>query len=298
MLRAAVRWAWAAMILALGAASGLAARPVVQQAVRQAALPALASDEADAVMARAASRVFSSQRAGLVGFDCRVHPDWRWIFMAANPGAQVAGDDPRLALLEPVRIELHVDLNNGATLEWRPPASAAPRDRQSEPMLERMHQASEQTLTGFFQFWVPFVDGSAVPGSARGLTLRRLEKGFEAEGEEQGTRMRERFGPELTLEAFEVTVAGRTVATEPAYTTGADGLLLVSGFDARIGPAPEKPAADNAASDNAAEQRIHATVDYKTVEGLPIPARVTMEAAGQGSFAATLDECRVSRKSE
>ena len=251
------------------------------------AVPAsMPTAEADKLMAQTSARYYNMGRAGLAGFDCAVHPDWRWLFLQALPGQAIADDDPRVVLLKGVKVELHAQLKSGATVVWEPPAGAGKDDKDLADLLTHMQQGATQALKGFVQFWTPFVDGSAVPASAAGMTATKTDKGFELRGESGGARVTEGFSGDGTLESFLVEMQGATIEFHPRYTALPDGLLLVDHFRGSV---------QHTGASAGQQQELRAGVDYQTIGGFPIPARLELDVAGQGAFHVTLDECRVSR---
>ena len=68
-------------------------------AASAAAQPAKPSSD-NAWLAKTAKLYYSSAKAGLTGFDCAIHPDWRALFASASKGEAVPEDDPRIAPAE------------------------------------------------------------------------------------------------------------------------------------------------------------------------------------------------------
>src|SRR5205814_6094231 len=165
--------------LALGpvaarAQQGPPAAPGAEQSATQSATgkPEDASDSKanDELLAKAAKLYYSTKTAGLDGFDCEVHPDWRKLFSSATPGTAIADDDARLQTLKPVRVTMHARLGGGSSVDWvQTPEADKPLDANAASLLEQMHKATEQTVQGFLQFWTPFVDGSVVPANSAGM---------------------------------------------------------------------------------------------------------------------------------
>ena len=185
------RRAFAAVLVALAAGAVAAAgagwaqqAPAISSLSRgEAGAQASAPDTKanDELLAKTAKMYYSTRAAGLDGFDCDVHPDWRTLFSSANNGATLPDDDARLTTLKPVKIALHARMAGGSTMEWnRPPSPDKPLDADSTAMLDQLHQATEQTLQGFLQFWTPFVDGSVVPASSEGLTDHPVRRRLDA----------------------------------------------------------------------------------------------------------------------
>jgi hypothetical protein len=242
----------------------------------------------DALLAKASALYYSNAKSGLAGFDCSIHPDWRALFNSVDKASTVAGDDPRVVLLNSVKITLHAHTTGDSTVDWTSPANpGASPDENSASLLEAMHQATEQTLQGFLQFWAPFVDGSAVPDSADGLEITPADKGgYKIHLDQDGTAVTEVLSSSLLLEQFNVGMSGMNVNFIPSYTPTDQG-LLVNSFLAHILPS---------AAAAAPEQEMRVSIEYQTVDGFPIPAKLNMETVNTGIFNFVLDGCTVSRQ--
>jgi len=229
---------------------------------------------------------YSTAKSGLKGFDCAVHPDWRQLFTTSSPGVDLSSDDQQLALLNSVRINLHAHMKGGSTMDWSRDANQdKPLDKASNQMLSRMHQATEQTLEGFLQFWMPFVDGSVVPDSAEGLTITHTGTQHTIHAEQGDVALTETFSSDLLLQHFDVDMKTVSIKFQPAYKPTAQGLLVKS-FQAHVQPAGSP--ADEA-------EDMHVDIEYQTLDGFPIPSRLNMQVANSGTFYFVLDGCTVSR---
>lgn len=281
----------ALLALSLAAASAQAQNPAPAQPTAAASAaqakpnPSIpATKENDELLARAAKLYYSSARAGMDGFDCTVHPDWRAVLARANQNVTVTEDDPRVVLLKSVAITLHARMKGGSTLEWiQAPSPDKPLDEDSTAMLDNMHQATEQTLQGFLQFWTPFFNGSVVPASSEGLRIDKSEKGYTLHAEDKGTELTEVFNSSLVLEEFNVAMNGSALNFRPSYKATDNG-MLVDSFMAHIQAPGKTP-------EQAEEMRVQ--VGYQTVDGDPIPARLNLEVVGTGIFNFGFDGCKV-----
>jgi hypothetical protein len=273
--------------LAAGASaqtSPAAAAPAAQSA---ASTTAPASDANAAFLAKASKLYYSTSKAGLKSFDCAVHPEWRTLFLSATPGSPVADDDPKILLLKTVAITLHGRLAGGSSLDWNAPADPAkPIDAESKATLDGMHKASEQTLIGFMQFWVPFVDSSVIPSSTDGIEFTHTDKEVTLHADQGGTSLTEVLGSDMVLQQFNVVTGGAKINFSPRYKPTDQG-LLVNAFLAHIQP-PSTPA------DQAVE--MHVEIEYQTVSGFTIPSEINVEVVGQGKFNFALDGCSVNPK--
>ena len=242
--------------------------------------PATPGPNAD-FLAKASQLYYSSAKAGLRGFDCRIHPDWRTTILSEQTHQTVTAASPEVLLLKSVTIILHGRLTGGSTIDWTPPPSAAPLDPKSQDLLDHMHQGVERSLTGFMQFWAPFVDGSVIPATSQGIEITHSETGHTIHADQEGVSLTEVLGKDLVIQQFNVVTGDAKINFSPHYKSTAQG-LLASGFNANMqGPSE---AADQA-------QHMQVEVEYQTVSGFPIPARIVMEVAGGEKFDFALDEC-------
>ncbi len=248
------------------------------------AQPAAPPNPNDDLLAKAAKLYYSTTAAGLDGFDCSVHPEWRELLAGPGKGATIKATDPRLILLNAVRIKLHARLKVDSTVEWVPPSMVGkPLDDATLALLERMDTATEQTLQGFLQFWIPFIDGSTVPATSEGLQITKTAMGYTLFAEQNGNTLTEQFDPKLLLTRFDVAKNGATLDFAPAFASTAQG-LLVSGFTAHIQPGGTPPPQ---------AQQMNTTIEYQAVGGFPVPSKLTVEVLKTGAFRFTLDDCSV-----
>jgi hypothetical protein len=299
MLKLLFRWPLldaAVLALCLATASTRAQNPPAPQPSATASAsqvtpnpPIAATKENDELLAKTAKLYYSTGRAGMEGFDCAVHPDWRALFAKANKNIVIAEDDPRIVLLKSVEITLHAHMKGGSTLEWiQAPSPDKPLDDDSTAMLDSMHRATEQTLEGFLQFWTPFIDGSVVPASSEGLGIETSSKGYTFHAEDKGTKLTEVFNNSLTLEEFDVAMGTMAIQFSPSYKATDQGMLVTS-FAAHIQAPAKMPG-------QAEQMRVQ--VEYQAVDGFPIPARINMEVADTGIFNFDFDGCRANRTSK
>jgi hypothetical protein len=232
-------------------------------------------------LAKAAKIYFSSAEAGLTGFNCEVHPDWRALFMSAAKGKPVAADDPNLARLGKVKVTMHARMMGGSTIEW-----VADSDDDPNGVMENMHQTVQQMLEGFLQFWSPFMEVAVVPGKADGLEITHTAASHTIHAKQGTTELTEIFNSNLVLEQFDVILAGTSIKFAPAYEPTPQGLRVKS-FSAEILPAGASPQQ---------MQKMLVNVDYQTVSHQTIPGQLNMEIVGTGTFKFAFDGCSVETK--
>jgi hypothetical protein len=238
----------------------------------------------DEMLARAAKLYYSTKSAGLNGFDCAVHPDWRTLIQSSVKTATVSDSDPNVLMLKKVAMTLHARLNGQSKLDWTlPPDAARPADRATAGLLEQMHNGTEQTIEGFMQFWTPFVDGSMVPARAHGIEVVPADGRITIRIKQRDANVTEFFSKDMILQRVSLITGASAVDLSPSYDSTDRG-LLVSRFVARI--------RKNGASSEKA-QEMHVEIYYQQVGGFPLPSRLNVEVVGTGVFNFEMDGCRV-----
>jgi hypothetical protein len=284
------RWLLGAIFLVcLSATAAHAQSPPANPAAPDQAQAVAKPSPNDELLARAGKLYYSTAKTGLDAFDCAVYPGWHALFVSASKGVEIAEDDPRIVLLKSVNITMHGRLKGGTTLDWNPVSNPdKPLDQDSTTLLENMHNATAQTLQGFMQFWTPFVDGSAVPANSEGMEVTKTDSGYKFHAVTKDTTVTEVMDNQLTLTHFDVIMNQATVNFEPAYKSTDKG-LLVNGFKARIlaaGDPPEKA------------QEMLVEIEYQSIQGFPIPAKLNMSVVDTGIFNFVFDGCAVNAASK
>jgi len=238
----------------------------------------------DAWLASTSKLYYSSAKAGLTGFDCNVHPDWRELIATALHENAFPPDDTRLALVKSSTVALHSRLRGGVTFDWSDASAAKALDQQSAETLTGFHQTVEQMLESFLQFWTPFIENSVVPDSAQGLDITHTPTVHTIHAKQGDTELTEVFSNDLILQEFNVNMSGTSIKFFPSYHSTSQG-LLVSNFRAHVNPVGTPP-------DEAQDMTVD--VHYQPVNGFPIPDKLNIEVIGTGKFNFALDGCATS----
>jgi hypothetical protein len=199
---------------------------------------------------------YSLRREGLTGFSCLVTPNWdlmlvsRWrtdpaaaakaykSFSTLTFGVEVApGQRPKV---------LHADV----------PGS----DAESET-LKRLVGGMEQTVSGFFETWAPFVLTTPIPGAGAEVTQTHgLWLVDYKEGATQiGLVMREDY----TIESTRILTTTFASVIQPQFVKSPKGLLLtaVQGSYRKL-------------SGDAAPVSLQLRIEYQDVSGFLLPKRL------------------------
>lgn len=237
---------------------------------------------------------YSTEKAGLKGFDCDVHPDWMTLLVSAGKGAAVADDDPRLLLLKQVKVRLHAQMALGtagqgtpsaSTIDWNAnTADGTTPDQQTAEMLDGMHRSVEQTLNGFLQFWTPFIENKEVPDAPEGLEITHTATTHTIHAKQGAMELTEIFNKDRVLTEYDVNLNGISIKFAPSFETTPLG-LRVNRFDAHM---------TRTDAGMGQEQEMHVNVQYQSLNGVYLPSVLTMDVVGTGTFSYTFDGCSTS----
>jgi hypothetical protein len=215
---------------------------------------ALADNKETLDAARAA--YYSLRREGLTSFSCLVTPNWdlllasRWradpaaaakaykTFSGLTFGVEVApGQHPKV---------LHADVPSGE------PESEA---------LKRLVTGMEQTVSGFFETWTPFVLTTPIPGATAEVTQTHgvWIVGYKEGATQIGLVMRDDY----TIESTRIVTATFASVIQPQFTKSPKGMLLtaVQGSFRKL-------------SGDAAPVSLQLRIEYQNVSGFLLPKRL------------------------
>ena len=270
----------AALLLPLILTAASAQMPGAGSAPQNQAPPA---DNA-AMIARSVRLYYSAAANGLTSFDCNVHPDWRRLFETSVKHAAISADDPNVLFLDRVAITLHARFNGQSSLEWTPPAGSPTTANPSSPdMVSIMHKSTEQTLMGFLQFWIPFMNGSFIPGNAPAMQIDDSPTSATLHLKQPDADVTEVVSKTSILERMTIATGGKVVELLPSFHSTEKG-LIVDRLVVHIRTGEQQLEKD---------QQMRVEIDYRDIQGFPIPQELSVEAIGAGTFTATLDNCHV-----
>jgi hypothetical protein len=113
------------------------------------------------MLTAAKSQYYNLRAAGLKSFTCNVDIDWNALFTSIN-GKPLAPDGEMMKFLTGSLLSAHADLDGKTQVTWSnpgtPPEAIAKNANQ-------IRDGLRQTLEGFFQAWMPSMNGGLVPVS-------------------------------------------------------------------------------------------------------------------------------------
>jgi hypothetical protein len=225
------------------------------------ALLPLAAGEASAdnkeTLDAARAAYYSLRREGLTSFTCLVTPNWDLLLASrwrADPAAAAKAYKTLSSLTFGVEVApgqhpkvMHADVPSGE------PESEA---------LKRLVGGMEQTVSGFFETWTPFVLTTPIPGAATEMTQTHglwIVDYKEAAGTQIGLVMREDY----TIESTRILTTTFASVIQPQFVKSPKGMLLtaVQGSYRKL-------------SGDAAPVSLQLRIEYQGVSGFLLPKRL------------------------
>lgn len=232
-------------------------------------------------LAQTAKLYYSSSKAGLKGFDCAIRPDWQALYASQSSSQVSAADEAKVTLLNSVKIVYHARMDNGATVDWNPPDRQLDADQTS--LLNQMHDALNQMLQGFMQFWSPFIESQVIPNSPDGLEMAATDDGGrKIHLKTPEVELFETFDSDRILRQYNVVMSGTKVDVTPTYSPDEHGLLITH-FHAFIRPTDDKQKV----------QEMNVEVSYQWIDGFPIPGHMDMNVVGVAGLSLAFENCSV-----
>jgi hypothetical protein len=232
-------------------------------------------------LAQAAKLYYSSSKAGFKGFDCALNPNWQALYSSKSGGSASAADTSAVALLNSVKTALHARMDSSSIVDWNPPAQQF--DTTQTALLNQMHDALNQIVQGFMQFWTPFIESQVVPDSSDGLDMAATaDGGMKIHVATQQVEVTEVFDSGRILRQYGVIMSGTKIDVTPTYSPSDHG-LLISHFYATIQPQ----------TDPQKVQDMNVDITYQWLEGFPIPATLNMNVTGVAGLNVAFENCTV-----
>jgi hypothetical protein len=228
-------------------------------------------------LAYAHALYYTPTTGGLKSFHCDAAMDWKALLTRFS-GQDIPEGNPALVYLHTVHLSVTDNLNGQGSLDWS--ADAPPKGM--EDAVQQIRDGLKASVTGFFQSWNAYMNGSMVPLPDSTITVTAVGDGLHLSGLAKDTKLDEDFDKNLLLkQALVVTPSLRVLAT-PTFSTTPDG-LLISTVKSQVNQPPDAPEAE-------ATFRI----EYAKVDSFQIPSHVVFDIKNTGVIEIGFNACQVS----
>jgi hypothetical protein len=204
--------------------------------------------------------------------------DWKDL-LARFGAANLPADDPHLVYLQSTRLSVDDDLNGVGTLNWTSPATG-----DMDDSVGKIRGGMEQMLSGFFQSWNPFLNGSYIPALDATTTAKAEGDGVLVHSGDASNEVNEHFDKNMLLTEMHVTNSALDVKAHPTFLETPKG-RLISVLKSEVHQPPTAPALEVTMSST-----------YAPVASFQIPAILTFSVQNVGDFVFKLSACQVNSK--
>jgi hypothetical protein len=215
---------------------------------------------------------------GLKSFHCEARIDWKALLTRIG-GTEIPDDNPVVKYLNAIHLSVEDQLNGKGALEWT--ETGVPPEGQ-EAGVRQMRDGFQTMMTGFFQTWNGYMNGSMVPLPDSKVTVTTAEAGVHLSGTSGSTRFDEDFDKNMLLtQALVVNPEIKVLAT-PTYVNTPEG-LLISAVTSQINQPPSAPPAETTIR-----------IQYAKVGAFQLPSNVILDTRNVGVFEVSFNSCQVS----
>ncbi|MGA8088302.1 MAG: hypothetical protein WCA10_13415 [Terracidiphilus sp.] len=229
-------------------------------------------------LAAAHALYYTPTASGLKSFHCDAAIDWKSMLTRLS-GVDIPDDNPALKFLQTVHLSVDDELKGNGSLGWTS-ESEAPQDKAAA--IKQIRDGLQTSVSGFFQTWNVYMNGSMVPIPDSTITVTNAGDGVHLSGTSDGSSFDEDFDKNMLLTEVRVVNPNMKVLATPTYASTPDG-LLVSAVASQVSQPSTAPPAE-------AIFRI----DYVKVESFQIPSRVVFDIKNTGVIEIAFNSCRVS----
>ena len=247
----------------------LACSPLHTAAQAQAPTPASRIEQARTLY-------YTPTSAGLKSFHCDVTVDWKDLLARFGAG-DLPATDPTLVYLQSLKLSLDDNLTGVGGLNWVPPAGASPEDDS----VAKIHGGMMQMISGFFQSWNPFLNGSYIPNLNATTTARPEGDGILVHSGDDSTSVTEHFDKNMLVTEMHVTTSTADVTAHPTFLSTPKG-LIISSLKSEVHQPPAAPA-----------MTVTMSSTYAPVSTYQLPATLTFSVQNVGDFNFKLSACQI-----
>jgi hypothetical protein len=218
---------------------------------------------------------YTPTTSGLKSFHCDVTVDWKDL-LARFGAPNLPATDPHLAYLQSIKLSIDDDLTGAGTLNWTSPASG-----DMDDSVGKIRGGMEQMISGFFQSWNPFLNGSYIPALDATTTAKAEGDGILVHSGDASNDVNEHFDKNMLLTEMHVTTTAVDVKAHPVFTDTPHGRLITT-LNSEVHQPPTAPALNVTMSST-----------YAPVATYQLPAVLTFTVQNVGNFTFRLTGCTV-----
>jgi hypothetical protein len=138
---------------------------------------------------------YTPTNSGLNSFHCDVTVDWKDL-LARFGVPNLHDSDPRLTYLNAIKLSLDDNLTGTGALNWFAPSGSA---SDPDDGIAKIRGGMQQMVSGFFQSWNPFLNGTYIPNFDATTTAKPEGDGIVVQSGDASALVVEHFNKSLLL---------------------------------------------------------------------------------------------------
>jgi hypothetical protein len=221
---------------------------------------------------------YTPTTTGLKSFHCDVTVDWKDL-LSRFGAPNLPADDPHLVYLQSTKLSIDDDLSGAGTLNWSSPATG-----DMDDSIGKIRGGMEQMISGFFQSWNPFLNGTYIPALDATTTAKAEGDGVLVHSGDASNDVNEHFDKNMLLTEMHVITPALDVNAHPTFLDTPKGRLITT-LKSEIHQPPTAPALEVTMSST-----------YAPVATYQVPAILTFSVQNVGDFTFKLSACQVNSK--
>jgi hypothetical protein len=239
---------------------------------------AVSGEARTTLLTTARSQYYNLRAAGVKSFACNVDVDWNGLFTSVNGKPPVA-DDPLVQYLTKSRFSVKTELGGSTEATWTNPG-AAPAG--AEKPAQQMQGGLKQTLEGFFDAWMPSLNGTLIAMSPK--SLNTTAEGYVLDDSTEKEMDQVTMDKKLVITHLSTKSDAMHGEMNTTFTPSAKGLLLTT-----LDGVYQQPA-------TAPGTHVIMSTTYQPVQNYQLPAAVKFTVENVATFKMQLTGCTVEKQ--
>lgn len=228
-------------------------------------------------LAAAHAQYYTPTASGLKSFHCDASIDWKAL-LSRFSGTEIPDDNPALKFLQSVHLSVDDDLHGTGSFEW---TNTTDPPENVKAGVEQIRDGLKTSVSGFFQSWNAYMNGSMVPLPDKTLTITKSGDGLHLSGTTKDMSIDEDFDKNMLLTQALVSSPSLKVQAIPTFTPTSDGLVISTVLN-KVHQPPTAP-----------ETEATFRIEYSKVDAFQIPSHVVFDIKNTGVIEIGFSTCKV-----
>ncbi len=220
------------------------------------------------IVKRARQGYYSLRKLGLVEFESKITPTWE-VTLKEQIKSDPANAQTGLKLLNSIHFAMSLDADGSVKVTHQ--LDVTPPNQQTVDGLNQIYGGMQQSVSGFFASWSPFMLTSPFPEVESEYAFEEIGGGYRLSYKEGTADIVTSLTKDLEVTEIKVSTSEFTSSIRPTLTRTQQGFIL-SGYEANY-----KPVSGPGTTE------LKTQIDYQEVNGLQLPHKLNLESVYDGT---------------